>query len=124
MAATLVSISGCSGRSDDWDDGVVADRDTRVCVNANGERIQDSQCNQRSGGYIAGGAAGWYYINRYSRLPYLGDSVNRRGISGSNVAAAGAVYDPAPARANMTRSAAISRGGFGSSSRSFGSGRS
>jgi len=46
------------------------------------------------------------------------------GIQGSKTPATGKSYASAPAHTNLTRSAAMSRGGFGSSSRSFGGGRS
>lgn len=124
MAATLASISGCSSGGDDWDDGVVADRDTRICINEAGERIEDFQCDTRSGRYISGSSSRWYYLNRSSRIPYYGGSVYRSGVTGASSAAPGAVYDAAPERANVTRSAAVKRGGFGSSGRFFGGGRS
>lgn len=124
MAATLASISACSPAEDDWDDGVVANRDTRICVNEAGERIEDFQCDTHSGRYISGTSSRWYYLNRSSRVPYYGGSVYRSGVSGSTAAMPGTVYDTAPERANVTRSAAAKRGGFGSSSRYFGGGRS
>ena len=106
-------------------EGVVADRDTRVCVNQNGDRIDDDDCE---GGrrYVSGSGVGWYYLGRGSRVPYMGDSTRnaRYGFMGSNMPRAGAVYGSAPASANMSRSTAVSRGGFGSSGRSYGGGRS
>lgn len=125
MAATLASISACSAQ-DEWSEGVVADQDTRVCVDQNGQRIDDDYCDNRSRNYVRGSGAGWYYIGRASRLPYLGDSVKdpRLGITGSSVADPAKSYARAPSTVNMTRSTAVSRGGFGSSSRSFGGGRS
>lgn len=121
MAATLTSLSACSSGSD-WD-GSYADNDTRVCVDEAGNRVDDSQCGShiRGGGYY-----GWYYVNRGSRLPYYGDSVNdaKLGIQGSKTPLAGKNYASAPSHTNLTRSAAKSRGGFGSSGRSFGGGRS
>ncbi|PKB25091.1 hypothetical protein B0I00_0272 [Novosphingobium kunmingense] len=124
MAATLASLSGCSSGGDDWDDGVVADRNTRICVNEAGERIEDFQCDTTSGRYIGGTSSRWYYLNRRSRVPYYGDAISRSGVSGSPVAAPGESYAAAPERANVTRSAAVKRGGFGSLGRSFGGGRS
>ncbi len=124
MAATLAGLSGCSSQND-WDGDVVADRDTRVCVDQNGYRVQDDRCGQR-GYYGGGGSHLWYYVNRGSRVPYYGDGVKdpRFGYKGSYFAAKGAQYAPAPASSNLVRSAAVSRGGFGSGGKFFGGGKS
>lgn len=122
MAATLTSLSACSSGSD-WDDSY-ADRDTAICVDEAGRRVDDSNCRSP---HIRGGAYhGWYYVNRGSRLPYYGDSVNdpKLGIKGSKTPVAGTSYASAPEHTNMTRSAARARGGFGSSGHFFGGGRS
>lgn len=121
MAATLTSLSACSS-GNEWE-GSYADNDTRVCVDEAGRRVDDSQCRSHIRG---GGYHGWYYINRGARLPYYGDSVKdpKMGIRGSATPIAGRSYVDAPAHTNLTRSAAMSRGGFGSSGRSFGGGRS
>ncbi len=128
MAATLTALAGCSS-GNDWDDNVVADRDTAVCVDQSGKRIADSDCNTRRSGSGVGSAAMlgyWYYMGRNSRVPFLGDSVNdgTGRFAGSTRPSAGTNYASAPAAANMTRSAAVARGGFGSSGRGFGGGRS
>lgn len=122
MAATLASLPGCAS-NDDWNDGEIAAYDTRVCVDQNGYRVDDFGCDD---GYIRGSGNGWYYVGRRSRIPYWGDSVydTRYGFTGSKTPTAGAVYAPAPSSTAMTRSAAVARGGFGSSSRGFGGGRS
>ena len=121
MAATLGSLGGCSS-GNDWDDGEVASYDTAVCVDQNGLRVDDDYCdNDRyHGGH------GWYYIGRGSRLPYYGDSIRdpKYGFKGTTSPESGKVYSRAPASTAMTRSSAIARGGFGSSSRGFSSGRS
>ncbi len=126
MAATLTTLSACSSQEDDWDSDVIADRDTAVCVDQNGNRIDDDNCDQQS--YRSGGSNAflWIYLGRGSRIPYYGDSVYdpKKVYKGSKTAAAGAVYSRAPATTNMTRSAAVARGGFGSSGRSYGGGRS
>jgi hypothetical protein len=126
MAATLTALGACSpATDDDWDSGPIAQSDTRVCVNQNGERIDEDQCE---GGrrHSYGSGVGWYYMGRGSRVPYIGDSVrdSRHGFVGSSTPKAGVKYGSAPSSANMSRSAASSRGGFGSSGRSFGGGRS
>lgn len=128
MAATLTALAGCSS-GNDWDDNVVADRDTAVCVDQSGKRIADANCTtHRSGGGVGTAAmlGYWYYMGRNSRVPYFGDSVNDGSgrFNGSTRPGAGTSYASAPASANMTRSAAVARGGFGSSGRGFGGGRS
>lgn len=124
MAAALIALPACSS-NDDWDENVVADRDTAVCVDQNGTRVDDSRC--RSGNWPGGsGSLMWYYIGRNSMVPYYGDSIHDRRYAGAGSYSprAGAAYFPAPARTSMTRSQAVSRGGLGSSARRFGSGRS
>jgi hypothetical protein len=122
MAATLTTVSACSS-DDDWDGNVIASRDTEVCVDQNGYRVDDYYC---SSGTRGGGGAYWYYLGRGARVPYYGDSVRdkRLAFAGSPSRTTGVSYARAPAESNMTRSAAVSRGGFGSSGRSFGGGRS
>ena len=124
MAATLTSLSACSS-GNDWDDSY-AEKDTAVCVDEAGRRVDDDNCRRPRSGIGGAGFLAWYYISRGSRLPYYGDSVNdpKLGIKGSRSPAAGASYASAPSHTNLTRSAAKARGGFGSSGRSFGSSRS
>ncbi len=124
MAATLAGLSGCSS-NDDWNEDVIANEDTAICVDQNGNRIDDENCDE-SRPRIAGFYASRFYISRGSRLPYLGDSLRdtRYGFNGSASPVPGANYSKAPSETNITRSAAIARGGFGASSRSYGGGRS
>lgn len=126
MAAALLALPGCSSGGDDWNDGeIVADRDTAICVDTNGTRVDDAQCEQRqtaTGGYHGGGGGNgfmWYYLGRNSRIPYYGDSTfePRFGGQGSYQPTSGVQYDAAPASSRMTRSAAVSRGGLGGRSR-------
>lgn len=125
MAATLSALPGCSSNPD-WEANTWADQDTAICVDQAGNRIDDDYCDDRSGrsGYYGGSR--WYYINRGSAIPYYGDSINdkRYGFSGSDRPKAGTTYAKAPTTTAVTRSTAVSRGGFGSSSSSYGSGRS
>lgn len=126
MAAALVTLPGCSS-SNDWEDATsYADSDTAICVDQEGRRIDDDQCDDDRHGHRSGLSSGflWYYIGRNSAVPYYGDSVRQRGVVGSYSPKQGVNYARAPAATRMTRSQAISRGGLGSSSRSFGSGRS
>ncbi len=124
MAAALVALPACSS-NDGWNEDVVADRDTAVCVNRTGERVDDDQCDDDRGGGFSN-AFLWYYIGRNSAIPYYGDSIHHSRYQGrgSYQPQFGVSYGRAPASTHVTRSQAVSRGGLGSSSRSFGGGRS
>lgn len=125
MAATLSALGGCSSAEDDWNGNQIASTDTAVCVDDAGYRVEDWQCDDDGRSY-RGGGAGWFYARRGSTVPYYGDPVvnGSNGIVGSRTPEAGKYYTRAASSANMTRSAAVSRGGFGSSGRGFGGGRS
>ncbi len=127
MAAALVALPACSSNNG-WSEDVVADRDTAVCVNQQGSRVDDDLCDDDG---RRGGSSGflWYYIGRNAAVPYYGDSIYdsryaRQGRHGSFAPQPGVNYSRAPASTKMTRSQAVSRGGLGSSSRRFGGGRS
>ncbi|MBB4610167.1 MULTISPECIES: hypothetical protein [Sphingomonas] len=112
MAAALLA-SGCNRAK--ADDNWTTDRDTAICTDAQGVRLPDDRCRQhRVGG---GGGAFWYFLGRGRAIPWFGE----RATGGSFRAATGARYAYAPPGSAMTRSAAVSRGGFGSSARRFGS---
>ncbi|HQS70174.1 MAG: hypothetical protein B7Y36_01210 [Novosphingobium sp. 28-62-57] len=128
MAATLSTLGGCSGKSTK-DGDVVAERDTAVCVDQNGTRVEDSRCGNpgmRSGGGGMASAFLWYYVGRGGLIPHRGDNINdpNRGFNGSHFASKGTQYAAAPASTNVVRSPATSRAGFGSSGSKFASSRS
>ena len=129
MAAALAGLPACSS-NDDWNQDVIADRDTAVCVDQQGQRVDDDLCDDdRYRGPGVGSAFLWYYIGRNSAVPYYGDSIYDRRYSkysryGSFTPQPGISYGRAPTSTRMTRSQAVSRGGLGSSSRRFGGGRS
>ncbi|HEX8624723.1 MAG TPA: hypothetical protein VF782_06555 [Allosphingosinicella sp.] len=128
MAAALVALPACSS-NDGWNEDVIADRDTAVCVNQQGSRVDDDLCDDDRGRSGGSSAFLWYYIGRNSAVPYYGDSIYdrryaRQGRSGSFAPQPGVNYARSPASTKMTRSQAVSRGGLGSSSRRFGGGRS
>ena len=131
MAAALAGLPACSSNNDGWNEEVIADRDTAVCVDQQGKRVDDDLCDNdgpRSSGM--GNAFLWYYIGRSAAVPYYGESIHDRRYSryaryNSFSPRPGVAYGRAPAATRMTRSQAVSRGGLGSSSRRFGgSGRS
>lgn len=126
MAAALLALPGCS-QDNGWEE-VTAEKDTAVCVDQEGKRVEDAQC-ERKAAYHGGGGSGvataflWYYLGRNSRVPFYGDSVRDPRFSGGAYAPSqGARYERAPASTRMTRSAAVSRGGMGSRGSFFGSG--
>ena len=123
MAAALLALPACSGGDEDE----VAQADTAVCVNAEGERVDDDYCdNDRYRSHGGSSAFLWYYLGRGSRIPYYGDSIRHQRYAGmgSFSPRAGANYGRAPVSTRVTRSQAVSRGGMGSKSRSYGGGRS
>ena len=130
MAAALAGLPACSSNNNNgWNEEVIADRDTAVCVDQQGERVDDDLCDDDRRGSGMGSAFLWYYIARNSAVPYYGDSIYDRRYSryaryGSFTPQPGLNYARAPATTRMTRSQAVSRGGLGSSSRRFGGGRS
>ena len=122
VAATLLGAPACSS-NDEWNEDVVADRDTAVCVDNQGTRVDDDLCDDD---YVRTGWYHPYYYGRGSVLPYYGDSIHDRrfGSAGSANPRPGVAYDPAPVATRMTRSQAVSRGGLGGRGRSLGGGRS
>ena len=128
MATALLALPGCSSNND-WNGDVVAERDTAVCVDQQGKRVDDDRCDRNRGGGSMGGASNaflWYYIGRSMAVPYYGESIHdqRYAGRGSFRPQPGTNYGRAPASTRMSRSAAVSRGGLGSSGRSFGGSRS
>lgn len=127
MAAALLALPGCSSE-EEWSGDVTADRDTAICVDGQGQRVDDDLCARGAyagGGYHGGGGSSaflWYYLGRNSALPYYGESIHDRRYAGhgSYQPQSNASYVRAPLGTRMTRSQAISRGGLGASARRFG----
>ncbi len=121
MAAGLAALGACSSNSG-WEDEPIAESDTAVCVNQDGERVDDDLCGDNPH-HVSGGGSNaflWYYLGRSSAIPYYGDSIRHSRYRGSYTPQRNAFYVPAPASTGITRSQAVSRGGLGSSSRSYG----
>jgi hypothetical protein len=93
-----------------WQRLLLAGQNTSICTNQFHQRVPDYECN---GSY--GNAFVWYYLGRQSVVPYYGQTV----FGGGYTRTAGATYFHAPVAANVTRSVAVSRGGFGSSARTY-----
>lgn len=115
VAAALLALPGCSSRND-WDDDYVAAGDTAICVDQAGNRIADERCDNRRGG------GSFFYLRTGAPIPYYGESVRnpRYARYGSYTGTWGTSYAQAPRATRMTRSQAVSRGGLGSTGRSFG----
>ena len=117
LAAALTGLSGCgpSAPSD-----YVAANNTRVCVDSAGQRIDDDYCEDN---YRRTYGSSFVYLRRGSPIPFYYDNINDRRYAAyaSRTPPVGFV-DRAPAATNMARSTAVSRGGLGRSSRSFGRG--
>jgi hypothetical protein len=113
-------LSGCGQDPDgaDWDDhgNAYARGDVAVCVDEERGRIDDDYCDDDRN-YHSGGS--FIYIGRGGYIPYHGERA-RLGTY-SITARPGTEFLRPPAATNMSRSTAISRGGFGSSARSSGS---
>jgi hypothetical protein len=108
-AAMAATLAGCN-RSPYYGNGYYAGQNTSICTNQFHQRVPDYECN---GSY--GNAFVWYYLGRSSVVPYYGQTV----FGGGYTRTAGATYFHAPVAANVTRSVAVSRGGFGSSARTY-----
>lgn len=112
LAAALAGLGGCSDRDD-----LRAAGTTRVCADDWGQRIADEYCERRGGG------GSFFYLGRGAPIPYYYDNIrDKRYASYVSRNPIGGSYVRAPAATNMSRSSAISRGGLGSSGRSFGRG--
>jgi uncharacterized protein YgiB involved in biofilm formation len=111
--ASALLLAGCQRSDSDW----IAQRNTAVCVDRTGMRVPDADCQS---GYASPGGGGnaflWYYLGRSSTIPTYGGYA----YGGGYTRTAGATYFHAPVATAVTESAAISRGGFGSSAHSFG----
>lgn len=111
LAAALAGLSGCS----DGDDYRAAGN-TRVCADDWGQRIADDYCERRGGG------GSFFYLRSGAPIPYYYDNIRDKRYASYVSRTPLAGYRSAPAATNMARSSAISRGGLGSSGRSFGRG--
>ncbi len=107
VLAGAAALTGCDQPAPDWS----AQQDVAVCVR-DGVRVPNGNCAPT--GYGGGGA--WYYYSRGTVIPYYGD----RASGGSFVRTSGATYFQAPVETSVSRSAAVARGGFGSSAHAFG----
>jgi hypothetical protein len=104
-ATAALLLAGCDQHEDK---GWTADNDTRVCKNADGIRVDDSQCEN----YAHGGSMSpfmWWYIMRGGYVPYVGSSFANNQYETSSPRY-GNSYRSAP---SVAPRGAITRGGFG-----------
>jgi len=88
-ALIAAGLAGCS-----------SDPSQRVCVDANGTRVEDTHCGDEDGFHSSAGHS-WYYYGHSSAVPPVGGKVS----GGSYVRPAG-------------KTSTVSRGGFGGRSSS------
>jgi hypothetical protein len=106
-AALLASGCGGAGASEaDW----TAQKDTQICTDEKGERVDDENCKRTAHAGSGAGFFAWYYLSRGGAIPGFG----QKATGGATFPSNGVKYAEAP---SSTR---VARGGFGSSARSAG----
>jgi hypothetical protein len=108
LAGTITAVVASSEQEADY---------AQVCFNdETGERVDDTQCNNSSSDGRGSAIYAWYFYSRGSSVPAVGQ--NRNSYPGS------AKTVPQGAKTSTgysTKGGTVSRGGFGSSSKSGGS---
>jgi hypothetical protein len=119
LAAALTGLAGCSSGPRE----VLAEDNTRICVDEFGSRIDDDYCDDDDGYRRSGGGlATFLYLRKGSPIPYYYDNVRDKKYANYLSRTPLPGYVRAPASSNMSRSSAVSRGGLGSSGSRFGRG--
>jgi hypothetical protein len=124
LAAVLMvssALASC-GRQDDQ--GWNATQPARYCVDRQGQRVPDQQCN--SGGAGVGNAFLWYYLGSLnSQRSYYVPPIGGSAVGGSFRPAAGVPYVSAPLSSEEGGGRGftpVSRGGFGATGEGIGAG--
>jgi hypothetical protein len=106
LAVSAAVLGGCD-KDNGWG---AAQQPTRVCVDAQGHRVPEDQCERPHGGGVSPFL--WYYLG----------SLNRNyGAPGYGGVVTGGSFRPAPGVAyGFAPSTGIARGGFGGTAGSFG----
>jgi hypothetical protein len=97
ISAAILATTACSN-SRDWQ----TSNDTKVCIDDNSNRVDEGNCNNRTGPYR------WYYISRGGYIPYYGNWVSGGSYFPSTTSTG---YATAPAEPPP---GAVTRAGFGS----------
>lgn len=102
LGLSSAMLSGCN-------DASAEQRNWAVCVDAQGKRIADAQCQQGAGS--AGAHGSWAYYGGGQRVPPVGEQ------------AQGASHAPVPVGSYTTAPAeGVARGGFGATGEGHGGG--
>ncbi len=116
LSVSLLALSACE-KDDANNSGWEASNATRVCVDQDGHRTDDGNCQQAS--YAHGSVYPyWYYFNRGGHVPPVGDSVT----GGSRTPMSGVNYEAPTASFTHADPESVSRGGFGGAAEGFGGG--
>ncbi|GAA2847294.1 Tat pathway signal protein [Paenarthrobacter ilicis] len=109
LAGTITAIVASNEQEADY---------AQVCFNEEtGERVDDTQCNNSSSAGRSSGAYAWYFYSRGASVPAVGQNRSSYPSYTKNV--------PTGAKSSTgysTKGGTVSRGGFGSSSKSGSSG--
>jgi hypothetical protein len=117
VSAVSLALTACGPSYQTWQ----SSGPTRYCVDGQGVRVPDNQCNRGGGG----GFNSWYYMSRGGYVPYVGDRYDGHGSFRPAPGYNPNSYSSAPSSYATARSAvssSVTRGGFGSSARGFGGG--
>ncbi|KUM36242.1 hypothetical protein [Arthrobacter sp. EpRS71] len=108
LAGTITAIVASNKEEADY---------AQVCFNEEtGERVDDNQCDNSSSGGRSSGAYAWYFYSRGASVPALGQNRSSYPSYTKNVPT-----DAKSSKGYSTKGGTVSRGGFGSSSKSGGS---
>lgn len=102
-AVATAFLAGCSNGKPDQS----GTHNAQICADVNGNRVEDSKCEKRAGGRVAGFHS-WYYLTRGGSVPAIGEKISGGSFSptkGLQYAKSGGVEG------------ASERGGFGKSGR-------
>lgn len=108
LAGTITAIVASNEQEADY---------AQVCFNdETGERVDDTQCDNSSSAGRSSGIYAWYFYSRGASVPAVGQNRNAYPSYTKNVPT-----DAKSSKGYSTKGGTVSRGGFGSSSKSGGS---
>ncbi|MGF4043123.1 Tat pathway signal protein [Paenarthrobacter nitroguajacolicus] len=108
LAGTITAIVASNEKEADY---------AQVCFNEEtGERVDDNQCDNSSSAGRSSGVYAWYFYSRGASVPALGQNRSSYPSYTKNVPT-----DAKTSKGYSTKGGTVSRGGFGSSSKSGGS---
>ncbi|NWL35327.1 Tat pathway signal protein [Paenarthrobacter nitroguajacolicus] len=108
LAGTITAIVASNEKEADY---------AQVCFNEEtGERVDDNQCDNSSSAGRSSGVYAWYFYSRGASVPAVGQNRSSYPSYTKNVPT-----DAKTSKGYSTKGGTVSRGGFGSSSKSGGS---